>query len=307
MFRPMLATLVDKPFSEKGWIFEVKWDGYRAIAEINYNASVVKLYSRNGKSFNEKFPVIVDELKKIQGEMVLDGEIVALDSRGVASFENLQNYQNKKVEIVYECFDLLFLNGKDLRKRKLIERKQLLRKSLPASRLIRYVDHVENEGIDFYREAEKMRLEGLIAKKENSIYREGYRGTDWLKIKVLNRQEAVICGFTAPRGGRKYLGSLLLGVYEDGRLVYIGRSGGGFDEKTLKELFDELNLKSVKSSPLVNSPKSKDKIIWVRPELVCEVKFTEWTRDGRMRHPVFVGLRPDKNASQVVREIPLYH
>jgi bifunctional non-homologous end joining protein LigD len=300
--KPMYATLVDKSFDEKDWIYEIKWDGYRAIAEVNYNK--VEIYSRNNLSFNEYFPTVKEALQKSGIQAVFDGEIVALDENGLARFELIQNYKGTgKGNIVYYVFDLLYYNGYDLTGFPLTERKEILKKILPDVPEVRYNDHVEGNGIRFFGEAVKQGLEGIMAKRGNSIYQPGLRTKDWLKIKIHKRQEAVIAGFTEPRGGRKHLGSLVLGVYEGDELVYIGHSGGGFNEKSLEGIYKKLKPLVIKKSPFSKIPKTNMPVKWVIPQIVCEVKFQEWTAEGIMRMPIFIEIREDKEAKEVKREV----
>lgn len=299
---PMLATLVERAFNDVDWIFEIKWDGYRCIA---YKGTKVDLRSRGKKSFNTAYPIISEELKKIEGTFVVDGEIVALDSKGKPKFQLLQNYKKSPVgNLCYYVFDLLFLNGKDLREYALIERKELLKKLIgKKQKHIMYNDHVDAKGIPFFKASIKQGLEGIIAKKKESTYRSG-RGKDWLKIKGHNRQEVVIGGFTEPRGSRSKFGALLVGVYDQGDLIYSGHVGGGFDEKMLKDIHKKLEKLVTKKCPFLTPPVPNMPVQWVKPQLVCEVKFSEWTGDHIMRQPIFEGLRVDKKPKEVVKETP---
>jgi bifunctional non-homologous end joining protein LigD len=299
--RPMLATPVDAPFDRQNWVFEVKWDGYRAIAEIERGR--VRLYSRHLLSFNEKFAPVAESLRAFGRNAVLDGEVVCVDAQGRARFQLLQNYQKTgRGKLLYYVFDVLHLDGRDLRGLPLLERKALLAKALPPLPNVRLSDHVRGAGEAFFREAARRDLEGVVAKDGASPYREGQRGRDWLKIKTAMRQEAVIGGFTEPRGGRKHLGALVLGVFEAGRLRYIGHAGGGFDEKTLRAVHARLKPLAQDVCPFEDRPKTNAPVRWVRPEAVCEVAFREWTDDGSMRQPVFLGLREDKRPAEVRRE-----
>jgi len=312
--KPELATLVDQPFDRKGWIFEIKWDGFRALADINPHTKrigvgvkkgKVHLYSRNLLPFNEKFPPIVKSLQKIKKPMLLDGEVVAIDEKGKSHFQLLQNYQlSGEGQLVYYVFDILSLNGKDVRSLSLSERKKLLKTNLPKLPNVKYSDHVEEHGIKFFKVDQKQNLEGIIAKDFASVYKSGKRTEDWLKIKTHLQQEAVIGGFTEPKGSRKFFGSLILGVYEKGKFVYIGHSGGGFDQKSLQDIYHKLKPTMTKESPFTTKVPNKSKPYWVRPKYVCEVSFSEWTQDGQMRHPVFLGIRVDKSPKQVHREKP---
>lgn len=296
----MLATLALEPFSKKGWFFEIKWDGYRAMAEVN--GSKISLYSRHGLSFNEKFPSILKSLKKIKRECVLDGEIVVINKKGLPDFQLLQNRQLNKGELIYMVFDLLFLDGKDLRFLPLFERKKLLRALLPKNTNIRYSDHIEENGEMFYKKIGDMGMEGIMAKDSKSPYRAGIRSLDWLKIKKLKTHEAVIGGYTRPRGARKWFGALVLGVYQNNALKYIGHTGGGFDENLLEDLYLKLERLKTDTSPFQEKIKVNSPVTWVRPEMVCEVKFQEWTSDGILRQPIFLGLRQDALPREVTRE-----
>ena len=300
---PMLATLIEKPFDREGWFFEIKWDGYRAISEVIKNN--VRLYSRNGNVLNDKFPEIVHPLEKLSFDAVLDGEIVALDNEGRASFQLLQNHlRTGEGLLAYYVFDVLYLNGHDLRNIPLRRRKHILSQMLPDLPNIRVSEFIEEKGISFFRAVQENGVEGIMAKNGASTYQSGARSREWLKIKNTLSQEAVIGGFTAPRGGRKHLGSLLLGVYDGRDLVYIGRSGGGFAEDELSRMHAKLKLLITETSPFPSPPKTDTPATWVKPELVCEVRFSEWTDEGLMRHPVFLGLREDIPPFDVKRETP---
>ncbi len=302
--KPMLALAAEKPFDREGWIFEIKWDGYRAIAEIRDGK--VRLYSRNLIGFNERYPAIVDTLKKLPGRMILDGEIVALDRQGKPQFQLLQDSRKTGAgALVYYVFDMLYLNGRDLRGLPLRERKKILKDTLPKLPNVKYNDHVEEKGSAFFRAALAEGLEGMIAKDASSAYEEGTRSGRWIKIKAHLRQEAVIAGFTDPRGSREDFGALVLGVYKNGELTYIGHTGGGFDRKMLAEVYAKLRPLEQRSPPFRDPPKTNAPVHWVRPKLVCEVSFQEWTSDGVMRQPIFMGLREDKQPKEVSREAPV--
>ncbi len=299
--KPMLATAVDGPFDNPDWIFEVKWDGYRAIAEIR--DSGISLYSRNGISFNKKFSPVVDALRKSGFEAVLDGEIVVTDAEGRADFQALQHYQDPGGgHLVYYVFDLLFFQGHDLTGLPLIRRKEILKKILPASSKIRFSDHVWNEGVLFYQAAKEKGLEGIVAKHSQSTYEMNRRGRQWLKVKTRQTQEAVIAGFTEPGGSRQYFGALILGAFEGEELIYIGHLGSGFSEKDLREISDQLAPMVRNECPFIKRPETNARVTWVKPQLVCEVGFSGWTADDVMRQPVFLRLREDKSAREVVRE-----
>jgi bifunctional non-homologous end joining protein LigD len=238
--RPMLAKTAQKPFNDPNWLFEIKWDGYRAVAEIM--AGNVKLYSRNLKIFNQKFPSLVKQLQQINLQAVLDGEIVALTQDGKPSFQELQNYEATDLQIVYMVFDLIYLNGYDLTQFPLWKRKEILKQIIPDKLAdIKYTDHILESGVVFFEAAKQQGLEGIIAKGKNSIYLSGVRSTNWLKIKIVKEQDAIILGYTYPEGGRKYFGSLLLGEFKNANLTYIGNVGTGFSEVTLKSLLDRFS------------------------------------------------------------------
>lgn len=300
---PMLAREVPKAFSNKEWIYEIKWDGYRAIAEINKDK--VQLYSRNGNTFNESYPLVTNELQKLKINAVLDGEIVVLDDNGTPSFQLLQHYKSaNEYPIQFYVFDLLEINGKNICDQPLIERKKLLKKLIPKNNVIKYSDHIVEAGEEFFELAQKRNLEGIIAKKADSEYRRGVRTNEWLKIKHHKSQEAIIAGFTKPGGTRKYFGALVLGIKDGKKLKYVGHTGSGFDQKLLKELYSKLTPLIQNESPFSESIKTNSPVKWVKPVLVCEIKFTELTHDGMMRHPIFLRLRDDKKAKEVVMESP---
>jgi bifunctional non-homologous end joining protein LigD len=301
--RPMLATLVREPFDHPDWIYEVKWDGYRAVAEIRDGE--VSLYSRNGISFNRKFPPILESLRKFGFEAVLDGEIVAVDDEGNPDFQTLQDYQKSgKGHLVYYVFDLIHFAGHDLTGLPLIRRKEILKKILPAAPNIKFSDHVVKEGVLFFRVAKERGLEGIMAKHAQSAYRIDRRSRQWLKVKTQLVQEGVIAGFTEPRGSRKHFGALVLGVYSGDELIYIGHTGGGFGAGMLRGVREKLDPLIRESCPFKAEPKTNTSVTWVKPELVCEVAFHGWTDEGLMRQPVFLRLREDKAARDVVRESP---
>jgi bifunctional non-homologous end joining protein LigD len=299
-YHPMLATLVDKPFNDTGWVFETKWDGFRVVAVIKKGK--VTLYSRNGTDVTMRYPAVAKALVRTKYDAVIDGELVALDSKGRSRFQLLQNALNTKTELQYCVFDLLFLDGKDLRKKTLLERKVLLEGIVPKTPLIKYSAHKATTGVTLFAEAKKKDLEGIMAKRAAGRYYSGKRTREWLKIKTAHRQEVVIVGFTAPRRSRKYFGALVLAVREGKRWQYVGRAGTGFDAALLQSIHAKLMPLVVPQKPVAEKVPDEAQTTWVRPKLVGEVKFTEWTRGNEMRHPAFVGLRDDKPASQVVRE-----
>ena len=298
---PMLASLTDAAFDDADWIYEIKWDGYRSLAYCN--GSNVELVSRNGKSFTEKYTTVTAALQEAGLAAVLDGEIVAVDENGLASFQLLQNWQNTASQLQFVAFDILWYNGFDLTALPLITRKEILKGVLPANiSVLKYSDHVEGAGKEFFNVALSQGLEGIMAKKARSAYTVGSRTEDWLKIKVNLRQEVVIGGFTEPRKSRQFFGALLLGVYQDGVLRYVGHTGSGFTKKSLEAIYKKLQPLVTDTCPFEERPKGNMPVTWVKPRLVCEIKFTEWTKDWMARHPIFMGLRTDKKPKDVVIE-----
>ncbi|HEY5746090.1 MAG TPA: non-homologous end-joining DNA ligase [Chryseolinea sp.] len=295
---PMKAQLSDMPaFDNKNWLFEIKWDGYRAVGETGKENP--RLYSRNGLTFDKAYPKVFAALKTIKQQAILDGEIVVYDTDGKPSFQKLQNYRSTDhYAIQYLVFDCLELNGRELTSLPLLERKEIVKKLIPKSDIIFYCDHVEEHGKAFFNEIKKIDLEGMIAKKKLSTYHVGKRTSDWLKITNVQGQEAIIVGFTEPKGSRSYFGSLLLAVTQ-GKLTSIGNVGTRFTERSLKELHQKLKPLIRKSSPLDVPIKETPDITWVDPKLACNIKFTEITEDGSVRHPVFQGLRIDKTPSDL--------
>ncbi|MDX2776000.1 DNA ligase D [Streptomyces caniscabiei] len=302
--KPMLCTLVDEAFDDSGWLYEIKWDGYRAVG--SKQSDTVELYSRANNDFSEQYPPVTEALRALKHDVILDGEIVVTDSGGMPHFELLQNWRRGPTgQLYYYVFDILWCDGYDVRDMPLVERKNLLQSVIPAGSIIRYSDHMTRSGTKLFKAMQEHGLEGIVAKKADSAYREGYRGTDWLKIKTHLRQEVVIGGYTEPRGGRKYLGALVVGVYnKEGALVYTGHSGGGIPDMQRKLLQQKLSRLERKTSPFATTPKTNAPVHWVKPELVCEMSFTEWTSEGSMRHPVFEGMRSDKDPKSVHREKP---
>lgn len=297
----MLAKESVSPFDDADWIFEIKWDGYRAITEKK--GQNISLYSRNGLRFNDAYPIVVEQLESISGDVVLDGEIIVLDDNGLPNFQYLQSYaENQDKPIQYQVFDLLKLNGKDVTTLPLIERKELLKKLLPENAVIRYSDHVIKNGKDFFELTGKKNLEGIMAKKANSLYYPGKRTSEWLKIKHHQTMEAIIAGYTEPTGSRKYFGALILASYKNDQLIYIGHTGTGFNDRVLRETYDLLQPFIEKNSSFQEKIKTNTPVTWVKPEIVCEVKYSEITKDGILRHPVFLHIRIDKNKNEVTME-----
>ena len=303
-FTPMMATLVDKPFSREGWLFETKWDGYRAIADVRKGK--VELYSRNHLSFNKDYPKIVQTLEGLPHDAVLDGEVVVLNKDGSSDFQSLQNYKNNASgNLVYIVFDMLQLDGQDLQALPLIQRKELLKDVVTqlGSKTVIYSEHVLNDSEKLYKTAQQKGWEGIIAKEAESLYAEGRRSMSWLKIKIVDEQEAIICGYTEPQGSRKKIGSLVLGIYDDkNELKYVGNCGGGLNGALINELYEKMQPFRQKTSPFKEKVKTNTPVTWVKPELVCQVKFHAWTSDRHLRMPIFLGLRKDKPATDVHKE-----
>lgn len=290
----MLAKETDSPFSNSDWIFEIKWDGYRAIAEVNRGE--VKLYSRNGNSFLATYSSVVEELSRMKVDAILDGEIVVINDEGKPDFQKLQHIEQfRTYPLHYYVFDLLELNGKKLYSVPLVERKKMLQEIISVNDVIKFSDHFEENGEDFFALIRQRDLEGAMAKKKSSEYYPGKRTADWLKIKHHKTEEAIIVGFTAPRGGRKYFGALVLGRFIHDRLTYIGHTGSGFDTALLKDIWAKLQPFITAKSPFSERVKTNMPVTWVEPTFVCEIKFTEWTSDGKLRHPIFFAIERGQN------------
>jgi bifunctional non-homologous end joining protein LigD len=305
---PELATLVKQTPAGAEWLHEMKLDGYRMGCRIDNGKAII--YTRNRNDWTASFPAIADAAARLPVKSAwLDGEIAVMRPNGVTSFQDLQNALSRPgtAKLHYFLFDLPYLNGYDLRKVPLVERKQLLEKLLSGvPDVLRYSSHVMGKGEQFYDQACKLELEGVVAKRAASPYRAG-RGRDWVKVKCSQRQEMVIGGYTDPSGARQGLGALLIGIYEkDGSLRYSGKVGTGFNDETLTSLRKKLETLGQKDPPFSNPPRGAEgrRAHWVKPRLVAEIAFTEWTADGTLRHPSFQGLREDKNARDVVRERP---
>ena len=298
---PMLATLITEPFDNDNWIFEIKWDGYRSVAYCN--GETVELVSRNLKPFTDKYSPVAEALQQLGLNAVFDGEIVAVNEKGLAEFQLLQNWQNTPGRLQFFIFDILWVDGYDITALSLIERKRILKELLPANNeVVKYSDHVVGKGNEFFNVAVSQGLEGIMAKKANSIYQINARSDDWVKIKVSLRQEVIIAGYTQPRRTRKFFGSLLLGLYDGDEIVYIGHTGSGFNTKSLEAIYNKLQPLITTECPFKKCPKGNMPVTWVKPKLVCEIKFTEWTKDRMARHPIFMGLRVDKKAKDVTFE-----
>jgi bifunctional non-homologous end joining protein LigD len=304
VIEPMKAVLADKPFSDPNWIFERKLDGIRCLAIKD--PSGVRLMSRTGRLMNQEYPAVVAALEsEPSSEFVADGEIVAFQN-GITSFSRLQRRGRERVPVFLYLFDLPSHEGEDLRPLPLRERKARLRRALEFGGPLRFNPHRNGEhGEELYREACRKGLEGVMAKRANSPYRSGGRSRDWLKLKCHAEQELVIGGYTAPKGSRTEFGALLVGYYDDsGTLRYAGKVGTGFDQHELMQLGARLRELEQDESPFESFKPIPPGTHWVHPELVGQIAFAEWTRDGRLRHPRYLGLRDDKPARDVIRERP---
>lgn len=313
VIHPMLATPTGKAFDDPDWLFEIKWDGYRAVAFIKDGR--VRLVSRNQNDLTAQFPELgsLPQFVKAQ-RAILDGEIVALDEEGRPSFSLMQQrtgFQPGKrrlprregVQVVYYAFDLLYLDGVDLRRVALEQRKRLLQDRIENSEVIHFSDHYAEKGLDLFEAAKQRELEGIVAKKRNGSYEEK-RSRNWLKIKITQRQECVIGGYTPPEGSREYFGALVLGLYDaQGRFIHVGQVGTGFDQNALQQIFALLQPLKTKQNPFYGEIGGLRKVLFVRPELVADFKFAEWTHETaeggtKLRAPVFMGLRSDKSADE---------
>lgn len=311
MIRPMLATLVDHPFSDPEWLFETKWDGVRAICFVRKGQS--RLVSRNQLEMTGQYPELANIASCLRAkEAILDGEIVALDEHGVSRFQLLQPRLGRKnpreiermaaqSRIAFYVFDLIYLDGFDLTNCKCLERKSLLERVLKTSKNVRYSDHIIGEGQELFREVAKVPLEGIVAKRIDSPYVQK-RTSDWLKMKTVQESEVVIGGFTEPRKTREHFGALVVGLYKGKDLHYVAHVGGGFNRNSLEHLHKLMQPLRIRHCPFIEKPVTNEPVQWIAPKLVAQVKFSEWTADGRMRHPIFLGLREDKKPEDCVFE-----
>jgi bifunctional non-homologous end joining protein LigD len=313
-FTPMLATLADQPFDQAGWLYEIKWDGYRALAFMNKRST--ELRSRNNKSFNEQFYPVYEAVKEWGLHAIVDGEIAVINDAGQSDFSALQQWRSEADGLlIYYVFDILWLNGYDLTGLPLSMRRAILEQQVTTARggTIRLSESFDATGSEFFDIARQMGLEGIIAKRADSQYYPGERTRDWLKIKTSSRQEVVIGGYTKNEGSNKPFSSLLVGVFEKGQLHYTGKIGTGFNAQLQKQLLQQFKPLEIKKSPFttvpdINKPSRfrpnppKAEAVWLKPRLVCEVSFREMTSDGVMRHPSFEGMRTDKDPTQVTHE-----
>jgi bifunctional non-homologous end joining protein LigD len=314
----MLATSVDKPFDGADWLFEIKWDGYRAVAFIEDGK--LRLVSRNQNELTERFPELKDLPKFAHAKTaILDGEVVALDDEGRASFSLMQQRTGfrpggkrvatkQDLPVLYYAFDLLYLDGYDWRKLPLEDRKNKLASILITGDSVRYSDHYEKQGKALFEMARAKGLEGILAKRRDSIYQER-RTREWLKIKITHRLECLIGGYTEPEGSRAHFGSVVLGLYDSqGKLIHVGQAGSGFDQKSLDDVWKLLKKRESQKNPFYDQVEALRKVHWVKPELVAEIEFADWT-DGasggsgrKLRAPVFLGLRDDKDPKDCLLE-----
>ncbi len=298
--RPMLAQLVNEVIDDKEWIYEYKWDGYRTIAAINDGE--VQLISRNNLSLNLKFIEIAEELKIIDDTVIIDGEVVAVDETGNHKFQLLQRFsQLPKGKLQYYIFDILYLNGESLVHLELMQRKELMELFFKQYNFknVLISEYINEKGSDLFEKAKKRDWEGIVAKEMNSTYTPGQRSYSWKKIKTSLQQEFIICGYTAPTGGRSKFGSLLLGVYENKNLKSIGHCGSGFTEDILIDIFNKMQPLKQNDCPFDKKPELNNITTWLKPKLVCEIKFAQFTNEGQLRNAVFKGLRNDKKAKGI--------
>jgi bifunctional non-homologous end joining protein LigD len=311
---PMLATSISDPFDGPDWLFEIKWDGYRAIAFLENGK--VRLVSRNQNELTHRYPELKDLAKSVKAKTaILDGEVVALDEQGRPSFSLMQQrtgfrpggrrgVTNADVPVLYYVFDLLYLDGGDWRKVPLEARKNKLASILTTGDSLRYSDHYEKQGKALFEMARAQDLEGILAKRRDSTYQER-RSSDWLKIKIRHRIECVIGGYTQPEGSRAHFGSIVLGLYDNqGRLIHVGQAGSGFNQKSLGEIWKMLQQRETKQKPFYGEVEALRKVTWVKPELIAEIEYAEWTEGAiggsgpKLRAPVFLGLRDDKDPKE---------
>ncbi len=300
MASPMQASKSASIFSLAGWIYEIKWDGYRVLSNIHEGH--VEIYSRNGISFNQYFPTLYKSLNAIPHDVILDGEVVVVDSEGKPDFQKLRNYsESEDGQLKYYVFDMLFLNGHDITQLPLLERKSLIKEVIDGIPLVYYCDHIEGLGNAFYEQAISLGLEGVMAKKADSTYDIGIRTENWLKIKSTESREALVAGYTDSDG--RLFGSFILAVYKDDKLVYVGNCGSGFDDQMQKELWEQFKPLKTDRSPFDEKINLKGrKAHWLDPRIIVEVKFSNWTNNGLMRHPVFKGIRSDKISREIQKE-----
>jgi bifunctional non-homologous end joining protein LigD len=304
--KPMLATLAASHEDNSDWMYEPKYDGYRAVVKISKGK--VEMVSRNGNSFNKQYQSLIPELEKFEDDLILDGEIVIENQKGISNFQLLQNYTTTKKGVLrYYVFDILYLNGYLVTQLSFVQRRELLEAVFTKVKLVNIQPSplVRENAKELMKRLTKLGYEGIVAKKSDSLYFPGVRSDSWLKLKNHQSLEAIICGYTAPQNSRKFFGSLILGIHDKGKLVYIGNCGTGFTEVTLEELHKKFEKLKIAKSPFDSPPKmtgQKGKPTWMKPELVCNVQFANWTEDKHLRVPVFMGLREDKKGSEVMKD-----
>lgn len=300
---PMLCTLVKDPLDSEDYLYEVKWDGYRIVSFVEKGK--VHMDSRSGLNYTAKYPPVEKALKSLKHDVIIDGEVVVFNQEEKPDFDALQLYNGHDSPIRYCVFDLLWLNGQDLRAFPLTERKELLKILVKDNDTFRFSESF-NDGPALYQQMLDLNLEGIVAKKRDSKYIEGDRGNDWLKTPTRKRQEFVIGGWAESDKARSFK-SLLFGAYENGKFTWIGRSGGGFKDKEMPGILKKLQAIEIEESPFVNKVLDTKgaKMHWVKPQLVANFEFATWTKTGRIRKPAtFLGFRLDKKPKQVVREVP---
>lgn len=308
---PQLATLAKDPPAGDGWLHELKFDGYRMLCHLSKGKA--KFWSRNAKDWTERFSSLEKPLKKLPvNNVILDGEIVVVDPKGRSSFQRLQQSMGSGAALVFQVFDVIYLDGYLLTRTPLHERKAVLEQllsALPAKGPVRYSDHIGGNGQKFFKQACEYGIEGIVSKQADSLY-ESTRNKNWLKVKCNKRQEFVVVGYTPSKKAFPGFGSLVLGVYgtgkDKGKLIYAGRVGTGFSIKKRLEIQKMLNQIAQPAMPFASKPKDPGlrDAHWAKPKLIAEVEFTEWTDDGSIRHPSFQGLREDKKPADVIREEP---
>lgn len=330
--KPMLSTLVDEPFNSKNWVFEVKWDGVRSILFYNKAKGILELQSRNGRSLTYSYPELVDALTSIspisssqlpincKESVILDGEIVVLDNKtGLPSFQNHQRRMNvdygreigilsRQMPATYYFFDILYLDGKNLQDLPFLERRLILSETIKENAKIKISDFIEEVGNEVFDKTKDMGLEGIIAKNKSGKYVQGRRSNDWLKIKHIKTQDCVVIGYTRGEGNRKnYFGSLLLAVNDvDGKLHFVGHTGSGFDFQQLRQTYNKLQEIRIEKCPIDFVPYTNQSPVWIKPELVVEIKFSNWTYEKIMRTPVFLRFREDKVPKECLLEMEKY-
>jgi bifunctional non-homologous end joining protein LigD len=296
--KPMLASIAESPFDSKDWVYEIKWDGYRAIAE--WEKGKLRFYSRNGIDFTQRYPSITQALKKLGHDTIIDGEIVVMNEKALPDFQKLQHYEsNLNFPLIYYVFDLLKLDGKSTEDLSLLDRKKLLKQLLKNNKTIRYCDHIDTNGIEFLQKAKEQGLEGIVAKRKDSTYHRGYRTNEWLKIRNIQSTEVVIAGYTEPRGGRTHFGSLVLATKKGKSWEYRGHVGTGFNNELLKTLREAMKPLETDESPFKGKVPVNRKVTWLRPKLVADIAYTEITKDRIFRHPVFLRLREEKTVKTI--------